>query len=95
MGELGSFCICATTFFLSNKQSNPELFFEMSEVVDELGHSFGLIGGQCIHRIDDDGFDAFVSTISVAIIHNGKQKTFGFTRPGSRCNDGGLRRLST
>ena len=47
--------------------------------MNEFGQSLRLIGGECIHRIDENGLDALAPkpALPIAVIENWVQKAFG------------------
>ncbi len=46
--------------------------------MDEFGQSFRLVGGERVHRVDEDGLDALAAqpTLPVAVVENRVQEAF-------------------
>ena len=59
--------------------------------MDEFCNTPRLVGGQCVHGIDENGLYAALVGMLAAVIEHGIQKTFRFTGAGSRSNKCGNR----
>jgi hypothetical protein len=62
--------------------------------MNEPGHALGLVCGEGIHGVDDDGFDIPFPSVSPAVIQDRIKKTFRLTRPGARGDNRGGRLLT-
>ena len=58
--------------------------------MDGFSEAFGLIGGQGVHRVDDDRLDTRAG-IADAVIKRRVEKTLGLAGTRARCNQGGSR----
>lgn len=59
--------------------------------VNHPGQPLGLVVGQGVHRIDQNGFDPGCAAVAKAVVENRIKVTFGFAGPGAGRHQGGLR----
>jgi hypothetical protein len=58
--------------------------------MNQLCQSSGLVGGKSVHGVDENRLYARLAPVTVAIIENGINETFGFAGACSGGNDSGL-----
>ena len=66
--------------------------FEFGVLPDGFGKAFFLVGGQGIHGVEDDGFDAGQPGLlgPEAVVEHGVQKALGFAGAGAGGDQGGF-----
>lgn len=69
------------------------LVFQIRVIMNEPGYALGLVRGQCVHGVDDNGLDARLSSVSPAVIQDRMEKTFRLSRTGACGDDRGGRLL--
>ena len=62
----------------------------MMVAVNHLGDAGGLVGGQRIHRVDENRLHPLVCGIGQAVVQDGQQEALGLTRACTRGHKGGL-----
>ena len=78
----------------ANVEPRFNLVFQVGVVMNEPGHALGLVCGEGIHGVDDDGFDTPFPSVSPAVIQDRIEKTFRLSRPGARGDNRGGRLLT-
>ena len=71
--------VAAALAHLAHIHARGHIVAQFRTVVDEFGQSFRLVGGEGVHRVDEDGLDALASksTLPVAVVEDRVQETFG------------------
>lgn len=80
--------------FLVTRSGCGDLVTESVICIYHLGESFRLVSGKGVHRIQDDGLDALLTDVSVAVVKDREQEIFSLARTGSGCDECVLRMMS-
>ena len=64
--------------------------FELGAVPDLAGQAPGLVRGQGVHGVEQQGLDARLGGMAQAVIQDGIEETLGLARPGAGGDQGGL-----
>jgi hypothetical protein len=54
----------------ADKQSGGDAAFQSVVVPDGFGQAFGLVGGQGVHRVEDDHLDPFAADMFMAVVED-------------------------
>ncbi len=76
-------------FALAHEQTGGDGLFQVGVLVDGFGDAGGLIRRQGVHGVDEDGLDAGVAPVAMAMVQDGVEKAFGFARSGAGGDEGG------
>ena len=81
----------------ANVHASGDVGTQFIAAVDELRHSFGLVGGQCVHRVYQHRLDAPVaeSALLIAVVEYRVKEAFSFTRARACCHQCGFAGLDT
>ena len=58
------------------------------------GHALRLVGGERVHRVDEDGLDARLAGVAGAPVEDGEQEALGLARARARGDERGLGALA-
>ena len=63
---------------LAHIHARGHVVAQFRTVVDEFGQSLRLVGGESVHRVDEDGLDALAAqpTLPVTVVENRVQEAF-------------------
>ncbi len=51
--------------------------------MDHAGDAAGLVGGEGVHGVDEDGLDALFVGVAQAVVQDGQQEALGLARAGA------------
>ncbi len=77
-------------FLRRDVESGGDLSFEAGGAINDFGDPFGLVGGQGVHGVEQDGFNAGLSGLLAAMFQQGNEESIRFCRSRCRGHDGGL-----
>ena len=71
--------VAAALAHLAHIHARGHVVAQFRTVVDEFCQSLRLVGGESVHRVDEDGFDALASepALPVAVVEDWVQEAFG------------------
>ena len=84
-------CMLTTT----NIHANSHVASKLRTFVNKPRYTPGLICRQCIHRINNEGFNAILATMLITVFQNRVQKTLRLTGTCSCCDQSGLSIISS
>ena len=75
---------------ITNVKSGGDSSVEGGSVVDQFGDALGLVGGQGVHGIDEDGFDAGGACLLTAMVKERVEEALRFAGTSASSNEGGF-----
>ena len=63
-----------------------DIILKFRTSMNQSGNTQSLIRSQCVHWIDDQGLNTWLSLMGIAVLQNRVKKALSFAGTGTRCN---------